>query len=317
MKKILVLLLLFVSVYSIAQQDAQYSNYNMNNFMINPAVAGSKVYLNAKVGMRHQWIGIKGSPKTQFASFHTPINHPTVLPKFRLRKIHHGAGLSLFSDEAGAFKHQSLLGSYALHMKINKSYTLSIGTSAGIKVFMIDNQGLNPQQSTNDALISIGNLRKNLPDVNLGAWLYSDRFYAGITGRQLFANDVPFNIPSLSAQNLERHFFGTIGYKSEINKAWSFVPSSMVQIMPSAPVQVAFNNTFWYDGKFALGLTYRHLDAVYLILDFVVFEALEIGYAFDMTFSGLSKYNTGTHEIILGYRWKNERKKYSCPSPIW
>lgn len=316
MKKIIFPLLLLVTFCGIAQQEAQYSNYNMNSFMLNPSVAGSKAFLNAKIGMRSQWVGIEGSPQTQFASFQAPINHPTTLPRFRNPKTHHGVGLSLYSDEAGAFKYQNLITSYALHMKLNKKYTLSVGASTGLKVFMINNQGLTTQQSATDAVISAGNLQKYLPDANVGAWLYSDKLYAGITGRQLLTSDVSFNTAN-SNQNLERHFFGTVGYKSRINSSWNFVPSSMVQIAPSAPVQASFNGTFWYDSKLAIGVTYRHLDAVYMVLDYVLFDALEISYAFDLTFSGLSKYNSGTHEIILGYRWKNERKKYSCPSPIW
>ena len=314
MKKLIFPLLLLVTFCCIAQQDAQYSNYNMNSFMINPAVAGSKAFLNAKLGMRSQWVGIEGSPQTQFASFQAPINQPTNLPRFRNRKTHHGVGMSLCSDEAGAFKHQSLIASYALHMKLNKKYTLSVGASTGLKVFMINTQGFF-SLSPSDVLLA-GNLQKYVPDANVGARLYSDKLYAGITGRQLLTSDVSFNTAN-SSQNLDRHFFGTVGYKSRINSSWDFVPSSMVKITPSAPIQADFNGTFWYDNKLAIGATYRHLDAVYVVLDYVLFDALEISYAFDLTFSGLSKYNSGTHEIILGYRWGNERKKYSCPSPIW
>tara|TARA_B100000768_G_scaffold40662_1_gene39537 strand:- start:2376 stop:3320 length:945 start_codon:yes stop_codon:yes gene_type:complete len=314
MKKLIFPLLLFFTFCGIAQQEAQYSNYNMNSFMLNPAVAGSKAFLNAKIGMRSQWVGIEGSPQTQFASFQSPINHPTVLPRFRNRKTHHGVGLSLYSDEAGAFKYQNLITSYALHMKLSKKYTLSVGASTGLKVFMINTQGLSPI-GPSDILLA-GNLQKYLPDAHVGAWLYSDKLYAGISGRQLLTSDVSFNTAN-SSQNLNRHFFGTIGYKSRINSSWNFVPSSMVQISSSAPIQADLNGTFWYDNKLAIGATYRHLDAVYMVLDYVLFDALEISYAFDLTFSGLSRYNSGTHEIILGYRWKNERKKYSCPSPIW
>ena len=314
MKKLIFPLLLFFTFCGIAQQEAQYSNYNMNSFMLNPAVAGSKAFLNAKIGMRSQWVGIEGSPQTQFASFQAPINHPTVLPRFRNRKTHHGVGLSLYSDEAGAFKYQNLITSYALHMKLSKKYTLSVGASTGLKVFMINTQSLSPI-GPSDILLA-GNLQKYLPDAHVGAWLYSDKFYAGISGRQLLTSDVSFNTAN-SSQNLNRRFVGTIGYKSRINSSWNFVPSSMVQISSSAPIQANFNGTFWYDSKLAIGATYRHFDAVYMVLDYVLFDALEISYAFDLTFSGLSRYNSGTHEIIIGYRWKNERKKYSCPSPIW
>ena len=65
--KIVVILLLFsVSVY--AQQAVQYTQFMMNDYGLNPAVAGSGKGLYVMVGRRSQWRGFAFAPETNFAS---------------------------------------------------------------------------------------------------------------------------------------------------------------------------------------------------------------------------------------------------------
>ena len=319
MRKLLIIVLLSVSRLVLAQQEAQYSNYQMNNFMLNPAVAGSYSYLNAKVGMRYQWLGIEGAPRTLFATFHAPIHHPDATPKIRHHYPHHGVGLSISSDGAGAFKNQSFLGTYAYHLKLDQHYTLSAGASFGFKSFAVNEGSLEFVQTSTDQTTGSGISSKLVPDANMGLWLYSDRLFAGISGRQLLGSDLSLNSVTQTAgsQKQERHYFATLGYKVDINTEWHFIPSVMVQMVTAAPTQFDLNGTFWYEKKFAIGASYRHLDAVYMILDYVFNDALEIGYAYDITLSKLSKYNSGTHEIIIGYQWGKLGNKYACPGQFW
>ena len=66
----------FYTTYDVfTQQEAQFSNYQMNNFMVNPAVAGSYLFWNAKIGYRAQWIDMDGGPKTMFATIHGPLGN--------------------------------------------------------------------------------------------------------------------------------------------------------------------------------------------------------------------------------------------------
>lgn len=319
MRKLVITLLLMISLKGIAQQEAQYSNYQMNNFILNPAVAGSYSYLNAKVGIRQQWVGIEGAPRTMFGTFHTPIHHPNATPKVRHKYAHHGVGLSVYSDETGAFKNQSLLGTYAYHTKIGQGYTFSVGTSSGIKMFTIDPNQIEFVQTLNDQNVGGSVVSKITPDVNIGVWLYSDRLFAGISGRQLLNTDVSLKpeVNTNGGQKLLQHYFTTIGYMLDINPDWHFIPSVMAQITNSSPTQIDLNGTFWYQKQFALGFSYRHLDAVYLILDYVYNDSLEVGYAYDLNISDLRSFNSGSHEIIVGYRWGNLSNKINCPGNFW
>jgi hypothetical protein len=45
-----------------AQQVPLYSQYILNGFLINPAVAGSEGYTAVNLTAREQWIGFKNAP---------------------------------------------------------------------------------------------------------------------------------------------------------------------------------------------------------------------------------------------------------------
>jgi len=57
----------------LAQQDPQYSQYQFNQMIINPAYAGTKDALSALIDIRKQWSGFDGSPSTQSFSIHGPL----------------------------------------------------------------------------------------------------------------------------------------------------------------------------------------------------------------------------------------------------
>ncbi|MCX6210220.1 MAG: PorP/SprF family type IX secretion system membrane protein, partial [Bacteroidetes bacterium] len=62
-----------VSLSVFAQQRPHYSQYIMNNFIINPAVAGIENYWDMKAAHRQQWVGLQGAPTTTYVTIHGPL----------------------------------------------------------------------------------------------------------------------------------------------------------------------------------------------------------------------------------------------------
>ena len=56
-----------------AQQRPHYTQYIMNNYIVNPAIGGIENYVDVKLSARNQWIGIEGAPKTFYATIHGAI----------------------------------------------------------------------------------------------------------------------------------------------------------------------------------------------------------------------------------------------------
>src|SRR5688572_15485385 len=58
---------------AIAQQRSHYTQYILNNYILNPALSGIENYTDVKVSARDQWVGINGAPRTAYFTIHTPI----------------------------------------------------------------------------------------------------------------------------------------------------------------------------------------------------------------------------------------------------
>lgn len=322
MRKVILSIIAALSFsWAYTQQETQYSNYQMNNFLLNPAVAGSYIYSNARVGCRLQWLGIEGAPRTYFASVQGPIKEKQKRSRSRRNqknKPHHGIGLTTSSDKVGAFSYFNFSGTYAAHLPVNKVWTLSLGASLGLKQTTINTNNLHFQQNAVDPSIVGGVYSEMNPDANLGGWLYSDVAFIGVSARQILQSDI--NIALEMQENeysrLYNHYYITGGIKHQMNADWSIVPSIMIQSVRPAPLQVDLNTTFWYQNKLGFGLSYRHLDAIYATVEYLYDNLLEIGYAYDLTISQLTRYNSGTHEIIIGIRWPRA-PQVLCPAKFW
>ena len=74
MKNILTISLLLLACSSFkSQQIGITSQYLLNDFSINPAVAGTKSYSPLSVSFRRQWTVIDEAPVTQNLMYHTSL----------------------------------------------------------------------------------------------------------------------------------------------------------------------------------------------------------------------------------------------------
>jgi hypothetical protein len=73
------------------------------------------------------------------------------------------------------------------------------------------------------------------------------------------------------------------------------------------PAQYTAMMKVTYDQKYWAGLLYRSNDAVGLSVGYRVKERLSIGYGFDYSISGISQYQSGSHEIVLSFVTSRKR----------
>src|SRR3954471_5500574 len=72
-KLLLALVVCVIGSATYSQQLPHYTQYVLNNFIINPAVAGIENYWDVKISHRHQWVGIDGAPVTTYLTVHGPL----------------------------------------------------------------------------------------------------------------------------------------------------------------------------------------------------------------------------------------------------
>ena len=64
---------LTVTINILSQQKPHYTQYVLNQYIINPAISGIENYVDMKVSARDQWVGLAGAPKTAYFTSHAPI----------------------------------------------------------------------------------------------------------------------------------------------------------------------------------------------------------------------------------------------------
>lgn len=324
----LVLSVNFIQLFG--QQMEQYSLYNTNNYLINPAVGGAYSYWNAKVGFRNQWRGLEdnangqtvnASPRTLFASVHGPIGHPELQEGVRKKKQHHGVGASIFSDVTGSISYQGIYGSYAYFAQLNKDTKISFGAGLGLKSLSINTSDFYFVQDRVDDLIGEQEIQTSYaPDLNVGIWLDNKSFFGGVSMKQLLRNKLSFTNTSDDLANdvlLKYHYYFTAGYILQLSKDWFFSPSIMTRVVYPAPAQTDVNLRVMHSNSLSLGINYRHKNAISAMCEYVFNDKIELAYAFDYTTSEIRRFSNNTHEIIMGIRIGNKKKPVLCPSEFW
>jgi type IX secretion system PorP/SprF family membrane protein len=303
----------------LAQQEAQTSQYMLNQYIFNPAVGGTSENIEAAAGYRAQWIGLEGAPQTFYATVHGALGNKPAGKK-KKKTYFHGVGAYFSVDKTGLLSRTLAYFSYAYNMSLTKKIRLSTGLFAGIQQQRID--GSKVVMNGSDNSLPPTNITQIMPDVSLGTWLYSEDFYAGVSINQILKNRLDYSINNPGAQevgSLQYHFFITGGYRFAFgsDEAFEWIPSAMVRIVSPAPVSFDINNKIRYKKMCWAGVSYRHQDAIAFLAGFTVAKSLHIGYSYDVSTSGLAAYNNNTHEILVGYSFGNKNSSTKGSPGFW
>jgi exodeoxyribonuclease-3 len=136
------LALFLASQAGLGQQLPVYSQYMMNKFLINPAVAGSEGYTAFNITSRKQWLGIKDAPLTFAASGQTRLNRNSSGSRATRGSSGSmagrvGLGGYIFNDRHGLVSRSGLQLTYAYHIPFESSQ-LSFGLSGTFWQFRLD-----------------------------------------------------------------------------------------------------------------------------------------------------------------------------------
>ncbi|HYM95067.1 MAG TPA: type IX secretion system membrane protein PorP/SprF [Chitinophagaceae bacterium] len=346
MKKKLILILLMVEfcAFAFAQQRPQYTQYILNNYILNPALSGIENYTDVKMSARDQWVGLNGAPQTAYltiqgplgkkdyrtsaTSFDVPGENPrgkAYWESYTAAPPHHGIGLVIVNDRTGSFNRFSAAASYAYHIGLNPTTNLAAGFSAGITNVSIDKSkndfgGGDPSDPATGSAIS-GELNKIRPDIAAGVWVYSRDYFVGLSAQQIVPQRLSFADDALvvTKGRLIPHTFLTAGYRFLLNDDINAIPSIMLKYIRGSSTndfQVETNIKLQYRDLFWVGGSYRYQDGYAAMLGMNVGNTFNVGYAYDFAQTALRTVSRGTHEIVIGFLLGN---KYSdtCPRCNW
>ena len=302
MNKMKKLTLLFVSIFMgsmlQAQQLPQLSQFMINDFAVNPAIAGMDDYYQIKTSVRNQWVGIEDAPKTTLLSIYGKSSDRV------------GLGGSVFNDQTGPTSRAGASLTYAYHFRLNHFVKMAMSLSGGFTQFKIDKVGWNTYH-IDDPLMNGAEVVNLVPDATFGLNIYNkDKWYLGFSVPQLlnskltlidddFANNISIDMEG----SLARHIYAMGLYNLELSHYWDLQPSVLYKSV-SSQSQLDIGLKTIYSDKFWMGMDYRNNGDISALLGFIIQEKFMIGYSYDIPNSEISQYTTGSHEFMFGISFR-------------
>lgn len=336
MRNFLAFLLMITFGGAFGQQKPQYTQYILNNYIINPALTGIESYIDLKAATRQQWTGLQNAPKTSNLTAHMPIGKSndwgsstsfsmvgenplgrSFKDDYQASDPHHGIGLTAVIDETGPLSNTTFNLSYAYHIGLAPKLNLSVGVAAGVSRVSLNTADITLENPNDQAIANSGTINRLKPDVNLGIWLYSVDFFAGASVQQLLPQTLSFSDnSSYNTGKTIPHLFVTAGYRFWLSDDITIVPSIMVKSVNPAPLSLDFNTKISFRDKIWIGGAYRKDDSFSGLVGFNVGSLFNLGYSYDFTTSALNTVSRGSHEIVLGLLLNN-RYQVTCPQRLW
>jgi type IX secretion system PorP/SprF family membrane protein len=297
-----------------AQQDPMYTHFMFNKLVYNPGFAGSnKEFICTTFLFHNQWTGFSGkgvasnnvgdAPQTLTFSIHGPI-----------RRILSGAGLYVIQDQLGFEKTISINAALSVKKEFRFG-TIQLGLNGGMIQKSINGDWIYPDDP-NDPKVPKGNQSDMIPDLGVGLYAFTDRYYIGISGQHL----IPGNFQWGSAiDELVMHFYLIGGYNWIVpfNPNFEVQPTVLIK-NDFAKLQFDINANILYKNKFWGGLQYREGGDISLLLGLKLSPQLKFGYSYDIGTSKLRSYHSGTHEIMINYCFKIVIKTVpEVPNILW
>lgn len=174
-----------------------------NPFVFNPAVAGSKDFSSFDISLSN-----RGSENSIMGSFNARLskitdNYVSSLPAPEFTNI--GVGGFIFNEQIGDTRNTGFGVSASYHYAIDRDAKSFVSAGATIKAIYHDFAG--------DSESSLPEFNTFLPTADAGIYYYSPRFYAGVSGTNLFfVTDVSDTLGVYTAPITPMLFFHA-GYK--------------------------------------------------------------------------------------------------------
>lgn len=290
----ILILIAILSKFAVAQQLPQLTQYMMNNYAINPAVAGMQDYYQVRTTIRNQWVGFEDAPTTNIISIYGKRGNSL------------GLGGIVFNDQVGPTSRTGANVSYTYHLKIDKQLSLALSLSAGFKQFKIDKNGWNVQHP-DDPMTQGDVIVDAVPDAIFGFNIYADNWYFGGSVPQLISSNIQLldsdfarNYNNQTTGSLDPHIYILGGYNHKFNNYWSLEPSVLIKHVSPSPTQFDIGVKTEYSDKLWFGLNYRSNGDLAGLFGYNIGERFIVGYSYDIVNADINNYSSSSHEIMIG-----------------
>lgn len=217
----------------------------------------------------------------------------------QLTRPYHGLGGHIINESFGGLSRFGLGITYAYHLFLSANTKLSFG--ATLNLASNSSNGIVYRDVETNTPTS-----KITPDLNVGAFLYHNKFYVGISAISLLMPNPYKNM--LASNKLMPIIIGHAGYKFQLSDDVFVTPGIAYRHFVDGSLPMSFDanlrmsiKSFWF------GFNYRNKDAISGMVGINLFQKLDLSYSYDFTINAVNKYTRGGgSEIILGYRFQRK-----------
>jgi type IX secretion system PorP/SprF family membrane protein len=290
--KFIGLLFLIVGLKGFSQQNSQYTQYMYNMPVINPAYSGSSGVPVVRVAGRTQWVNVLGAPRTASFSIDAPVGRSV------------GLGFSVIHDRVGPVRENIVSGDFSYTIFTGGEGRLAFGLKGGIRSFNIGILTTIDPDPINVPIDRVSAI------IGAGVFYYTDKFYAGFSSPNLLKTKYDNrDIAVITDANESAPFYLTSGYVFDITGNIKLKPSTMLKMASDSPLSIDISTNLLINNNLEFGLSYRIDDSLAAMVGIQASEKFRIGYAFDYSTSNFGRFNSGTHELLLIYKFNRRDMK--------
>ena len=279
MKKLLLTLLVLMGLQVAAQQNPTMDNYLFNPVSISPAYAGQQ---NGQIQSVYdaQWIGLKGAPRTgaMYYDYMSPSRF--------------GFNVGVVEDQVGPMRTQSLGISTAYHLQVADEIYFATGIRYTLSKTSVDITDEFFVDKIDQAIYDVDG--PWLQNVDLSGTIYSDRWYAGATIKNMVQQELYQN----NFTERVGHFFG--GYRFDLNNDWTVNPSVLLNVTANAPADANLHAFFEYDERLGLGMNMSPGDEIGMFFKADIMGGWQLFYQYNYPLSDLVYVTTQSHVLAVG-----------------
>lgn len=292
------------------QQLPIYSQYLLNGFMVNPAMAGYDGYTTVNATSRQQWLGFKDAPRTYSASWQTRlfrkgfkvVNNPIrrgnmLIPSTKGRV---GLGAYIINDVNAAVARTGLSFTYAYHIIVDEQQ-ISFGLAAKAFQYRINTEDLTFGVDGDPVLSNDFQKVAYSPDFDFGFLFNGIGYHIGFTVSNLFQTSLIIGSESVPEFKTYRHYWLTAGYRIRLSRDLELEPGFLLKTSENWNPQGDFSLRLYFVDMVWGGVSYRTNNSIIGQVGFMV-DNIQFGYAFDWALSEIGHYNYGSHELILAVK---------------
>lgn len=298
LKYITLLVLLYGGMIQ-GQDYIQSSEYVINPYALNQAMAGYFGYSEIHLDYRQQWIKMYDGPKTYNIS--------------AFGNIYKGKmwlGGEAYRDQAGSLIRTKANLSYSYILKVGDNQNLFFGIWGSFYQNSINLSNLTGVDPNDPLLNQLGTLNGSTFNVGFGLVYNSGNFNAGFAMPNAMANKTIYLTPNKISFAMQREYRFHVSNLFWISKTWEFQAMGVYQKTINEPGNLDIAATFFLVERFWAGALYRSGGAVAFHAGGYLVGGISVNYSYELGFGGINKYSGPSNEISLSFRFGMKGGQY-------